>query len=238
MPGSEAKGHDGTSSATDQRLGRDAFGAHFAEAFRVLWLIAVSIVGDRTLAEDVVQEAAIIGLDKLNDFAVGTSFVAWMGQMVRYVALNHARKEQRRRAISADEHLLTDATDHRRTGTSGAGGSGGNVGGGTGIANGGRSSPVANLRLTSHGDLPADQGALDDVVVAALEEISTVAKTCLLLRTVEGLEYRRIAQVLDIPEGTAMSHVHRARKQLRLCLGQHPDHGGSRGTADTGGAQP
>jgi DNA-directed RNA polymerase specialized sigma24 family protein len=37
----------------------------------------------------------------------------------------------------------------------------------------------------------------------------------LLLRTIEQMEYSEISKVLQIPEGTAMSHVHRARQHLR-----------------------
>ena len=51
--------------------------------------------------------------------------------------------------------------------------------------------------------------------MAAMNRISAVARSCLLLRTLEGLPYSQIAQMLQIPQGTAMSHVHRARRHLR-----------------------
>jgi RNA polymerase sigma-70 factor (ECF subfamily) len=54
----------------------------------------------------------------------------------------------------------------------------------------------------------------------ALEQVGDVARACLLLRTIESLDYRQIAQLLEIPEGTAMSHVHRARRLLRGQLTQ------------------
>jgi DNA-directed RNA polymerase specialized sigma24 family protein len=37
----------------------------------------------------------------------------------------------------------------------------------------------------------------------------------LLLRTVEKLSYAEIAALMDMPEGTAMSHVHRSKMALR-----------------------
>jgi RNA polymerase sigma factor (sigma-70 family) len=49
----------------------------------------------------------------------------------------------------------------------------------------------------------------------ALAEVNETARICLLLRTLENLEYSHISRLLGIPEGTAMSHVHRTRKQLR-----------------------
>src|SRR5213079_264175 len=71
------------------------------------------------------------------------------------------------------------------------------------------------LRLGRHGELPADQAFFDDHVTKALNSVSDVARACLLLRTIEQMEYSEISRLLQIPEGTAMSHVHRARQHLR-----------------------
>jgi RNA polymerase sigma-70 factor (ECF subfamily) len=62
----------------------------------------------------------------------------------------------------------------------------------------------------------------------ALALLGETARVCLLLRVVGGLSYASIAAILDIPEGTAMSHVHRATKHLRATM-TAPDlntHGG------------
>ena len=44
------------------------FTAQFNACYRVLWLVAVGIVGDATAAEDVVQEAALLALGKIEQF--------------------------------------------------------------------------------------------------------------------------------------------------------------------------
>ncbi len=182
------------------------FAAQFKAAFRTLWLIAAGVVKDTALADDVVQEAAVVALGKLDQFQPGTNFTAWMGQVVRYVALNQARQRRRTRAISLDA-ATTDETSYRtRTATS-----------------------SAELRVGPGGTLPADQPYFDDRIQRALEGVSDVARICLLLRTVEGLEYSEISRLLGIPEGTAMSHVHRTRRYLRERLSA----GGTEGT--TGG---
>ena len=85
--------HDSPSGA----LTPAEFAAGFRESSRVLWCVAAGVLGDRSQAEDVLQEAALTALNKLDDFRPGTSFVAWMSQTVRYVALNHRRKHERRR---------------------------------------------------------------------------------------------------------------------------------------------
>ncbi len=184
----------GAAQACAGAISPGEFAALFEQSFRVLWYIALGFVHDRGLAEDVVQEAAIIALGKLDHFQRGTNFVAWMGQTVRYAALNLARRNRRHTSASTDPTMLD--------------------------VEGGKSprslapSPDA-VRLTAEINLPGDQPAFDDRIVRALEGISETARACLLLRTIEGMEYREIARTLDIAEGTAMSHVHRARSALR-----------------------
>jgi RNA polymerase sigma-70 factor, ECF subfamily len=167
----------------DDRAGE--FARRFRESSKVLWLIAAGIVSDRTAAEDVVQEAALVGLAKIDQFKEGTNFTAWMGQMVRYVALNQARKNKHRRTAELDANSATVGASKEE------------------------------LALTARGDLPEGTEAFDDRVLHALRSLSETARCCLLLRTVQGLEYSEIAALLEIPEGTAMSHVHRSRNALR-----------------------
>ncbi|MEZ6193898.1 MAG: RNA polymerase sigma factor [Phycisphaerales bacterium] len=168
-----------------------AFAIEFRNAYRVLWLIALGVLADRHLAEDAVQEAVIVGLRKIDSFEPGTNFGAWMGQIVRHTALNHRRKQHRRGSLSLD------------------------AGGGQAhAAAGGNEPPVIDQR----GVLRNASQHFDDRLLAALQSIGEVARACLLLRTIEGLDYKEIARVLDIPPGTAMSHVYRTRQALRQML--------------------
>ena len=179
---------EGASAGAEKPLD---FSAQFKASFRTLWLVAVGITGDRGGAEDVVQEAALLALGKLDQFEPGTNFRAWMAQMVRYVALNHARKRQKHRASALGPEL-------EESGSLSA-----------------IHSNESALRLGRHGELPADQAFFDDHVIKALNSVSDIARACLLLRTIEQMEYSEISRLLEIPEGTTMSHVHRARQHLR-----------------------
>jgi RNA polymerase sigma-70 factor, ECF subfamily len=155
------------------------FSQRFEPLRETFQLIAAAVLGGRNDAEDVVQEAAVIGLRKLEEFEPSTSFSAWMAQIVRNVARNHARKQSRRRTIPADPGSLDRAESGQP------------------------------LRP---GDRVTD---LDSRVLLALNELEEVPRMCLLLRTVRQMPYRDIAMLLEIPEGTAMSHVHRSRRALR-----------------------
>ena len=50
----------------------------------------------------------------------------------------------------------------------------------------------------------------------------------LVLRELEGLSYREIAEVADIPLGTVMSSLSRARARIRILLIHHPNKPSSR----------
>jgi RNA polymerase sigma-70 factor (ECF subfamily) len=71
-----------------------------------------------------------------------------------------------------------------------------------------------------HGELDLSRTPFDDRVMKALNSVSDIARACLLLRTIQGLSYDEIAKALEIPPGTAMSHVHRTRIVLRERLAE------------------
>lgn len=79
-------------AAAPRRLSRAQFVERFQSSWRSLWCIAVAVLGTRNGAEDVVQEAALIAWGKLDEFDPSTSFAAWMGQIVRFTALNQGRR--------------------------------------------------------------------------------------------------------------------------------------------------
>ena len=60
-------------------------------------------------------------------------------------------------------------------------------------------------------------------IQAALDGLPAGHRACLVLREMEGLSYERIAQLLEIPAGTVMSRLARARRQLRESLHEHEE---------------
>ena len=57
--------------------------------------------------------------------------------------------------------------------------------------------------------------ALDQDVVAALEALNESERAVLLLRAIGGLRYREVSASLEIPLGSVMGHLHRARQKMR-----------------------
>ena len=59
-----------------------------------------------------------------------------------------------------------------------------------------------------------------DALRAALETLPLEFREALVLRELEGLSYKEIAEVAEVPVGTVMSRLARARRQLQRALNQ------------------
>jgi len=60
-----------------------------------------------------------------------------------------------------------------------------------------------------------------EVLQAALQKLSPDLRETVILRDLEELEYREIAQVLNVPEGTVKSRLNRGRAELGRILKMH-----------------
>jgi RNA polymerase sigma-70 factor, ECF subfamily len=61
---------------------------------------------------------------------------------------------------------------------------------------------------------PVETAALGEALAAALAQLRPEWRAAVVLRYQEERSYEEIADILDIPEGTAKTFVHRARKQM------------------------
>ena len=74
---------------------------------------------------------------------------------------------------------------------------------------------------STEGDNPETillEGADRQMLKQALEELSVEFREVVILRELEGLSYKEIANIIDVPVGTVMSRLARARKRLHLRL--------------------
>jgi len=62
------------------------------------------------------------------------------------------------------------------------------------------------------------EGADRQALKQALEELPVEFREAVILRELEGLSYKEIANIADVPVGTVMSRLARARKRLQLRL--------------------
>ena len=60
-----------------------------------------------------------------------------------------------------------------------------------------------------------------ELLQAGLQRLSPELRETVILRDLEELEYREIAQVLNVPEGTVKSRLNRGRAELARILKRH-----------------
>jgi RNA polymerase sigma-70 factor (ECF subfamily) len=150
--------------------------------------LAYRLLGNFEEARDVSQTAFIRAFESLGSFRGSSAFYTWLYRIVVNAALD-ARKARSRRIETGMEELDELAGDCP-----------GNPAG-TGSAD----DPVGSLiRAEEHERITRAIAALDDE-----------HRTVVVLRDVQGLDYREIAQVTGLAKGTVKSRLHRARLLLR-----------------------
>ena len=154
--------------------------------------IAAGILGNAADAEDIVQQAYTIAITKNQKFPSQDKFLGWLVGIIKFCALNHRKKNLRRKTSSTDPTMLKTLVEDKIE---------------------------SNEASFQYGSNLED--SFDDDVLQALNALSEDSRICLLLKIVEKLSYKEIADYMAIPEGTAMSMVHRARASLRKSLENH-----------------
>jgi RNA polymerase sigma factor (sigma-70 family) len=152
------------------------------------------LTGNRTDAEDVVQDASLRAFRAIRGFA-GGSARAWVLSIVRNTAYSWLRKN-RPAAIVTVKDLETVEAAHAKLGDPDA------------------DTPEAALIAKT------DAAQLR----AAIAALPTPFRETLVLRDIEGLDYREIGQATEVPIGTVMSRLARARGRLIATIGsKEPD---------------
>jgi len=154
-----------------------------------VYRLAYNILRDSEEAWDVSQDAFIRAFQALATFRGDSAFYTWLFRIVINVARDRARQHAARGRAFGTERVEEEDWDRAL----------------------------------------ADQGIAPDTHAAQVEErerigraLSTLSEqhqAIIMLSDLEGLSYREIAEVLNIPMGTVMSRLHNARRRLRDALG-------------------
>lgn len=147
-----------------------------------------------SLAEDVLQESVIAALACFDQFTPGTNFKAWMFRFVTHRVLNANQKIEavQMKDIPADL-AIEDQWDPVE------------------------SEESFELLLS---DPDRFVQLLDKPLARALQQLTAPERACLLLESIGGFSYREIHELLEIPTGSVMGYLSRARQRLRLLLAE------------------
>ena len=163
------------------------------EHHRRVYGLCYRFTGNPADAEDLTQDVFLKIYSNLSSFDMGRgSLQVWITTMTRNLLVDNFRRTKNQRATgSLDEGW--DVTEELR--------------------------PVD--RLTAHGPSPHESAArkeLAKMVQGALAQVSPELREAVILRDLQDMDYKEIAQVLGIPEGTVKSRISRGRAELARLL--------------------
>lgn len=172
---------------------RSAFGTLVRKYQKRVYATAMHIMGNHHDADDVAQDAFVRAYRFLPKFDERSDFFTWLYRITVNTALNHIRSKKRVQNIA-------------------------NAGAKKVEAEGGRPEALGTRERT-----PREWTELGEryrTVIERISDLSPTLRTTLVLATVEGKSYKKIAQLLDIPEGTVAWRVNEARKKLKAALAE------------------
>jgi len=156
-----------------------------------VWRLAYNVVRDREEAWDVAQEAFVRAWQALPNFRGQSAFYTWLFRIVMNVAADRLRARSARGRAFGTERIPEEDWDR----------------------------VLVDQPDDARPDAAAAGSEQRARIEKALATLSADHRRIVVLSDIEGLSYKEIAEVLEIPMGTVMSRLHNARKRLKAALG-------------------
>ena len=183
-------GRHATGLNVDDQTDQNRFAEVFLPHLDDAFRLARWISGSRADAEDIVQEASLRAFKGIRNFS-GGSTRAWTLTIVRNASYSWLAKNRPSTVV------LTEDLDQRAR--------------------------EKMERGAGNGDVPTPEAAL--IAKMEAEEVRNAVATLplpfreiLVLREIHDLDYRSIAEIIQVPIGTVMSRLARARKLIFATL--------------------
>jgi len=161
---------------------------------RRIYNICYRFAGSPDDAQDLTQEVFIKMYRTLNSYDLERgAFMTWVTTMARNLLVDHFRKTKQDR--------LTDSLDSARSEHEDA-------------------MPLSE-QLPDPGAAPdarAQSHEVGETVHRALQKLSPDLREAVILRDLQDMDYKDIATVLKVPEGTVKSRINRGRAELARLL--------------------
>lgn len=192
------------SSADQQRLAELAYSCLLGDPYawealvrsqqRRVYALCYRFTGSPTEAEDLTQEVFLKVYRNLRSFDPGrASFGVWLTTLTRNLLVDHYRRSRMER--------LSESLDQSSTGED----DGPTRAERLADPRGGQEKHVAGVELRAK-------------IQAALTKVSPELREAVILRDLEDMDYKDIAETLCIPQGTVKSRISRGRAELARLL--------------------
>jgi RNA polymerase sigma-70 factor (ECF subfamily) len=170
----------------------DAYAEAMLGCFEALYRTAFRLIGNKSQAEDLVQETYLRAWRSLTQLHSLSGVRPWMFQILRTAFVDQLRRESSRPKLVIDIDKMLAAIDEL--------------------------SPPEIFNVRDRDKLDHLDEVFDEEVVSAIAELPDEDRLALLFQAVGNLTYREISEALECPIGTVMSRLHRAKRWLRLRL--------------------
>ena len=170
-----------------------AFRELLARYERPVFSLIYRMVRDRTLAEDLSQEAFVRAFNAIGTYKPSYKFSNWILKIANNHTIDHLRKRQLDTVSIHGSPHATTADELSQT----------------------------QVVVASDDESPAayvEHRELGGQIEHAIGELREEYRTAIVLRHVEGYAYDEIAEIMDVPLGTVKTYLHRARAELRRSL--------------------
>ncbi len=154
-----------------------------------IFAVCLRMVGSRERASDLTQDAFVKIIQGLGTFDGRASFTTWMTRVTMNNCLSHLRKEKLRRHASLNAPAGPEGSDAIWQ-------------------------LMADPRELGSGVRVEDEERML-LLDQAIRDLEPEQRAILILRDVRELDYKQIAQVLEVAVGTVKSRLFRARATLR-----------------------
>lgn len=168
---------------------REAFSELVEKYYKKIYNLAYRYVGDSEEANDLAQEIFTAAFQNLKKFRGDAKFSTWLFQIATNRGKNRFKYLKRRGYFASRGPSESD--DDRDSGPK----------------------PVPDHSTNPETMLASKQ--LQKIVQDAINELDPDHKEIVILRDIEGFSYEEIAQILNLPEGTTKSRLHRARMVVK-----------------------
>ncbi len=164
------------------------------QSHRRIYNLCYRFTGSADDAEDLTQEVFIKVYRTLASYdAAKGAFATWLTTMTRNLLVDHFRRSKMERLSESLDTPASEDPDAQPLAAQ--------------LADGG---PAPDQKL-----LGRERQAM---VQAALQKLSPELRETVILRDLQDLDYKEIAQVLKVPEGTVKSRINRGRTELARLL--------------------
>ncbi|MEX2472638.1 MAG: sigma-70 family RNA polymerase sigma factor [Gemmatimonadota bacterium] len=157
---------------------------------RPVFSLVYRMVRDRTLAEDLAQEAFVRAFNAISSYKSSYKFSNWILKIANNHTIDHLRKKKLDTvSIDGSPHATSQEEMSR-----------------------------SRMVIASDGETPqeyVENRELGGQIEAAIGTLREEYRTAILLRHVEGYAYDEIAEIMDVPLGTVKTYIHRARGELK-----------------------